>query len=290
VCPHLGCGIDFSSRSNRFQCPCHESAFEVAAGQVAAGRLARHGSPRSAAWSKAASRSAISNSRPEPRTRSQCERNREAAGRGRRAGRYKKLMHEALDEALPGGASFRVRLRQRDPHPLSRADGHWPGTRHLLQSVVDGRVGLDRLPSSERSDGGDRPRMHHHTASGMVAMVGFHMLQVVFYGAYKAPREANWIAGLGLLGLTLGFALTATSCRGTRPAIGRPKSQPASRAHCPSLAKTFSTSPGRKRLRQPDPDEVLRAPRDPAAAADLRVDRRAPGAFPEARRHAERPG
>ena len=37
--------------------------------------------------------------------------------------------------------------------------------------------------------------MHHHTAGGMVIVVLLHMGQTMLYGAYKAPREANWIAG-----------------------------------------------------------------------------------------------
>lgn len=29
ICPHLGCGVDFSQATNRFACPCHESFFEL---------------------------------------------------------------------------------------------------------------------------------------------------------------------------------------------------------------------------------------------------------------------
>lgn len=42
----------------------------------------------------------------------------------------------------------------------------------------------------------------------MVAVVVLHMLQVFLYGAYKKPREATWIAGVGLLLLTLAYGLT----------------------------------------------------------------------------------
>ena len=27
TCPHLGCAVDFHSADDRFECPCHESAF-----------------------------------------------------------------------------------------------------------------------------------------------------------------------------------------------------------------------------------------------------------------------
>ena len=50
--------------------------------------------------------------------------------------------------------------------------------------------------------------LHHWGASMMVVVVLLHMAQVFLYGAYKKPREATWIAGVGLLLLTLGFGLT----------------------------------------------------------------------------------
>ena len=35
-----------------------------------------------------------------------------------------------------------------------------------------------------------------------------HLLQVVLFGAYKRPRELNWMVGLALMGLVSMFALT----------------------------------------------------------------------------------
>ncbi|MDX1962276.1 MAG: Rieske 2Fe-2S domain-containing protein [Pirellulales bacterium] len=29
TCPHLGCAVAFSAEGNKFQCPCHNSAFEI---------------------------------------------------------------------------------------------------------------------------------------------------------------------------------------------------------------------------------------------------------------------
>lgn len=29
ICPHLGCGIDYSGQENKFACPCHESWFSL---------------------------------------------------------------------------------------------------------------------------------------------------------------------------------------------------------------------------------------------------------------------
>ena len=50
--------------------------------------------------------------------------------------------------------------------------------------------------------------LHHWGASFMVVIVVLHMAQVAIWGAYKKPREATWLAGIGLLLLTLGFGLT----------------------------------------------------------------------------------
>jgi len=36
--------------------------------------------------------------------------------------------------------------------------------------------------------------LHHWAANGMIVMVFLHMLRVFFYGAYKAPRDFNWVA------------------------------------------------------------------------------------------------
>jgi len=50
--------------------------------------------------------------------------------------------------------------------------------------------------------------IHHWAANLMTVFVFLHMLRVFFYGAYKAPRDFNWITGIVLLLLTLGFGFT----------------------------------------------------------------------------------
>ena len=50
--------------------------------------------------------------------------------------------------------------------------------------------------------------LHHHGSSAMVVVVILHLLQVVWAGAYRAPREVNWWTGLAMGGLVLAFALT----------------------------------------------------------------------------------
>jgi quinol-cytochrome oxidoreductase complex cytochrome b subunit len=50
--------------------------------------------------------------------------------------------------------------------------------------------------------------IHRWAAGGMVLLVFVHLLRVFFTGAYKAPRELNWLTGVALLLITLGFGFT----------------------------------------------------------------------------------
>ena len=50
--------------------------------------------------------------------------------------------------------------------------------------------------------------IHHWSANGMIVMATAHMLRVFITGAYKPPRELNWVSGVLLLILTLAFGFT----------------------------------------------------------------------------------
>src|SRR5918996_3210901 len=50
--------------------------------------------------------------------------------------------------------------------------------------------------------------IHYWSANVLLAIIGLHMVQVFLSGAYKAPREVNWMLGVTLLLLTLGIAFT----------------------------------------------------------------------------------
>lgn len=50
--------------------------------------------------------------------------------------------------------------------------------------------------------------MHRWAAHGMVLVVVLHMVRVFYTGAYKPPRQFNWIIGVVLLLLTLGASFT----------------------------------------------------------------------------------
>ena len=79
--------------------------------------------------------------------------------------------------------------------------------------------------------------MHHFGSSAMMILALVHMFQVFIFGAYKKPRELNWISGVILLLFLAGFGLTgyllpwdqkgfwatqvATNIMGTIPVIGK---------------------------------------------------------------------
>jgi ubiquinol-cytochrome c reductase cytochrome b subunit len=50
--------------------------------------------------------------------------------------------------------------------------------------------------------------IHYWGASAMIALVFLHLLQVVIWGAYKSPREIQWIVGVLLLLVTMVLGLT----------------------------------------------------------------------------------
>jgi ubiquinol-cytochrome c reductase cytochrome b subunit len=78
--------------------------------------------------------------------------------------------------------------------------------------------------------------IHHWGASAMVVLVVAHAIRVFTMGAYKYPRELNWLLGVALLGIVLGFGFTGyllpwdqkaywatqvgTNIAGTTPVIG----------------------------------------------------------------------
>ena len=50
--------------------------------------------------------------------------------------------------------------------------------------------------------------VHRWAAHLMVLVVGLHLVRVFYAGAYKKPREFNWVIGVMLLLLTLAFSFT----------------------------------------------------------------------------------
>src|SRR6266508_3452875 len=52
--------------------------------------------------------------------------------------------------------------------------------------------------------------VHFWAAEAMYVLAILHLLRIYFTGAYKRPREANWLIGVGMLALTIGAMFTGT--------------------------------------------------------------------------------
>ena len=63
--------------------------------------------------------------------------------------------------------------------------------------------------------------IHRWSAQVMVAAVFLHMLRVYFTGAYKEPRELNWLLGIVLISLTMVFGYTGYLLPWDQLEIGR---------------------------------------------------------------------
>jgi ubiquinol-cytochrome c reductase cytochrome b subunit len=50
--------------------------------------------------------------------------------------------------------------------------------------------------------------LHSFGSSALIIVSGAHLLQVVLLGAYRRPRELNWMLGLALMGVVILFALS----------------------------------------------------------------------------------
>ena len=149
---------------------------------------------------------------------------------------YRQLLQQALNEEIPGGASFAYVfgsvltfiLVVQVVTGVFLAMYYSPSTTDAWASVayIQDQVTMGWFVRG----------LHSYGASAMVIVSGFHLLQTAVYGAYKKPRELNWIVGVVLLGLILAFALTgyllpwdqtgywatkvATGIAGTSPVIG----------------------------------------------------------------------
>ena len=126
--------------------------------------------------------------------------------------------------------------------------------------------------------------LHKWGATLMIVLIFLHMGRTFFFGAYKYPRELNWVIGVVLLILTLVMGLTGyllpfdqRSYWATIVAMNITGSGPVARP----LPRRLPAR--RLRVRRHDAAAVLRRPHAPGAGADHRPDRRPPVPRGEAR-------
>ncbi|WP_324785914.1 ubiquinol-cytochrome c reductase cytochrome b subunit [Streptomyces sp. H51] len=86
----------------------------------------------------------------------------------------------------------------------SLAKAPYTGSYEPLQGLLVSRAYESTLHISLDVRGGLLIRqMHHWAALVFVAAIGVHMLRIFFTGAFRRPREANWIIGVTLFLLSL---------------------------------------------------------------------------------------
>ena len=141
-----------------------------------------------------------------------------------------------LDRKMPGGLTWW--------HTLGSATL----TVFIVQVVTGIVLGMYYAPSPDHAydsirylertvaSGAMLRGIHHWGASAMVVLVAAHMIRVFSMGAYKYPREINWVLGVVLLFIVLGFSFTGyllpwdqkaywatqvgTNIAGTTPVVG----------------------------------------------------------------------
>lgn len=117
-------------------------------------------------------------------------------------------MHDALYENIPGGARWRY------------VSGSMLVFAFVTQVITGIFLWMSYSPSSQTAwesvyfiqyemTGGWLLRgIHHFMAQAMVVLLGVHLLQVIWDGAYKAPREVNYWLGLILMQIVMALGLT----------------------------------------------------------------------------------
>lgn len=149
---------------------------------------------------------------------------------------YRSFVRHALDEPVPGGARWSyVWGSALTLSLIVQAVTGWLLMSAYAPSATTAWASVAHITYA-MSAGWVIRGLHHFGAQAMVVLLVLHLVQTALFGAYKKPREVNWLLGLGLFALTLGFALTgyllpwdqkgywatrvATNIVGTVPVLG----------------------------------------------------------------------
>lgn len=121
---------------------------------------------------------------------------------------YQSLVRAALFEPIPGGSRWRyvwgstlvMAFATQVITGLFLWMAYSPSTQTAWESVF--------FIQHELWGGWLLRGIHHFMASAMIVLLAIHFVQVVWDGAYRAPRELNFVIGLVLMLIVLGLALT----------------------------------------------------------------------------------
>ena len=118
------------------------------------------------------------------------------------------MTKEFLTEDVPGGASYWYAFGSATVFAMilqivtgifltfyysPSAATAWESTKYIIEKVPLGHLVLS---------------LHYWGATAMIAFMMMHKLQVLLWGAYKKPRELQWIVGVILFIITLVLGLT----------------------------------------------------------------------------------
>ena len=98
---------------------------------------------------------------------------------------------ERVDQSIRRSAMWRSLFRQ--PYPNDERSRAYQDIISIENAVAFGQLTRN---------------MHRWAAHLMVLTVFLHMIRVFYHGAYKPPREFNWVVGVVLLFLTIMLSFT----------------------------------------------------------------------------------
>ena len=121
---------------------------------------------------------------------------------------YRTLVHEALNEPIPGGAKWKYVWGSTLTFVFAVQvitgfflwAAYSPSTLTAWESVY--------YIQHVMKYGALVRGIHHFAAQAMMILLGLHFMQVIIAGAYRAPREVNFWLGLVLMQIVLGLSLT----------------------------------------------------------------------------------
>jgi ubiquinol-cytochrome c reductase cytochrome b subunit len=121
---------------------------------------------------------------------------------------WRKLMHEGLDEPIPGGSRWAYVfgsgllfvLVNQIVTGVALTLYYVPSADHAHASVS--------FIQKEVTDGSFVRSLHAYGSSLMIIVLVLHLIQTYVYGAYKSSRELLWLFGCLLFLLVLGMSFT----------------------------------------------------------------------------------